>query len=158
MSEQGPTSPISKSAKWGRLKNPPKDTPRKQDLNKTHVSLEYTLNPNTQEMTNNVRLVVVLRAGLKDPKGFMSAAWEGARLRETIQYCTRPIPIVHARTRITRHFSCPAGITKAQTRSRSSRLSMWLWPSIAWPRQWQRTGARQGRSTMPKTTTKCSQP
>ena len=87
-------SPISK---WGRLKNPQRDTPRKPSADKTCVSLEYTFNPQTQEMTENMRLVVVLRAGIKDPKGFLEAAWEASRLREPIQYSARPILIVHAR-------------------------------------------------------------
>ena len=37
--------------------------------------LEYTFNPATQEYTDKMRLGVRLKAGLKNPKGFIEAAW-----------------------------------------------------------------------------------
>ena len=87
MSSSGQQSTPTRSPinKWARLKTPPKEEYKKKDHHKTHVSLEYTLNPQAQEKSENIRLVVTLKAGIKDPKGFLALAWGGVRLREEIQ-------------------------------------------------------------------------
>ena len=48
----------------------------------TTIVLEKTFNPTTQEYTDKMRLGVRLRAGLKNPKGFMEAAWAAPALNE----------------------------------------------------------------------------
>lgn len=77
------STPPSSPNKFRKLTHaPPQETPKKQVFTATTVDLEYTKNPQTGELTDNMRLTVILKAGIKDPKGFMESAWNGANLRE----------------------------------------------------------------------------
>ena len=75
-----PSTPNSSPNKFRKLTHVPQDTPKKKAPNGTVVHLEYNKNPSTGELTDNLRLTVVLKAGSKNPKGLMERAWNGANL------------------------------------------------------------------------------
>ena len=77
-----PSTPNSTPNKFRKLKHVPQDTPKKKAPNGTVVHLEYNKNPSTGELTDNLRLTVVLKQGTKNPKGLVERAWNGANLRE----------------------------------------------------------------------------
>ena len=78
----GLNSPIGKSSKWSTFRTPDRQRPPTSRKAITMVALEKTFNPATQAYTDNFRLGVSLKAGLKNPKGFVEAAWAAAALGE----------------------------------------------------------------------------
>ena len=74
--------------KFRKLNKPATLTPPKKSFDETVINLEYSMNRKTQETSDNMRLAVVLKAGLKrtlkNPKGFVESAWNGANLCERV--------------------------------------------------------------------------
>ena len=79
------------SNKFRKLKHVPNETPKKKVVDSTVVDLEYNKNPSTGDVTDNMRLTVVLKAGTKNPKGFMERAWNGANLREKYWFALQDV-------------------------------------------------------------------
>ena len=77
-----PQSAPSTPNKFRKLQHVPQGTPERKALDSTVINLEYNKNPSTGELTDHMRLTVVLKAGTKNPKGLVTSAWNGANLRE----------------------------------------------------------------------------
>jgi hypothetical protein len=77
-----PPSAPSTPNKFRKLKHVPQGTPETKSVQGTVINLEYNKNPSSGELTDNMRLTVVLKAGTKNPKGLVASAWNGANLRE----------------------------------------------------------------------------
>ena len=119
MSSSQPPSSSPAKRKWGKHKDTPEKQARAQrPQNTTTVSLDFTMNPTTKELTTNVRLGLRLRQGIADPRGFMEEAWESGCLRERIVYARRAYPahpcIASALLTLV-HSSLCAGTIKAST-------------------------------------------
>ena len=117
MASQPPTSPATKR-KWGKLKETPDKRKRADEpTSMTAVSLDFTMNPSTKELTQNVRVGVRLKHGIADPKGFFAEAWETGCLRERIVYARRASPahpcLASAHSGV--HSSLCAGTIRAST-------------------------------------------
>ena len=82
-SRESPPTPASPN-KFRKLNKPATLTPPKKSFDETVINLEYSMNRKTQETSDNMRLAVVLKAGLKNPKGFVESAWNGANLCERV--------------------------------------------------------------------------
>ena len=85
------------------------ETPTNKVIDATIFDLEYTKNPTTGEVTEGMKLTCVLKAGLKNPKGLIESAWNGANLREKWWYvcvCAR-----YCLLSLIRVFALHAGIT-----------------------------------------------
>ena len=75
-------SPVGKQRKWSAFRTPDRVVPAKKKSNCTTFTLEKAFDPVKQVYTDNVRLGVCLKAGIKNPKGFIEQAWAAPALGE----------------------------------------------------------------------------